>query len=66
MIKAPRQFNGGALMGVQGAKLLENVALLTSGGQTNSWKYKKPNKLIYLECRFDIKMLLYALDNKIL
>ena len=46
-----------------GAKSLKNFGLLTSGGQINSCKQKKPRKLIYLVCKFDVNMILYALKQ---
>ena len=50
-------------MEVHGAEPPRNFGSLTSGGQVNSWKYKKPSKLIYFECKFDVIMFLYPLKQ---
>ena len=58
--------HGGALVvvvvvmvrgGGQMVKPLKNVDLFTFGGQMDSLK-KKPSKLIYFECRFDVNLFL--------
>ena len=43
--------------GGQMVKPLKNVDLFTFGGQMDSLK-KKPSKLIYFECRFDVNLFL--------
>ena len=45
---APQRVDGEALMEIQGAKPLRNFSFLTSGGQINSSKYKKPSELIFI------------------
>ena len=63
MTSALQRVDAGALIEVEGAKLLRNFGFLTSGGQINSWKCNKPSELIYFECKFDIDMFLYALKQ---
>ena len=53
-------------MEVQGAEPPRNFGSLTSGGQVNSWKYKKPSKLIYFECKFNVIMFLYPLKQNVM
>ena len=52
-----QRVHGGVLLMVQGLKPLKNVCLLISGRQINSFKQKKPSKLIYFECKFNANML---------
>ena len=48
-----------SLRGGSWVKALKNFSL-TSRGQTNSLKWKKPSKLVYFEGKFDNSLFLYA------
>ena len=40
-----------------------NIYAVTSGGQINSLKQKKPSKLIYFDCKLNANMFLCALKK---